>query len=155
MRQVVFHPESVGKTLTISEEAVKWSKLCFTVSENWTGKIWEGTCREEAGRTPGEEDRAEGIGNWARLVAAGKKREREKRQNLNLIWQPTGRKWIKESSEETETWVGPGFSQIRAPFLKLAGCRTRGYKVGTTSGWFCGKKLVQDLFSVCLTGVWS
>lgn len=33
--------------------------------------IWEETCREEAGRMPCEEEQAEGMGNWARLVAAG------------------------------------------------------------------------------------
>lgn len=30
------------------------------------------TCREEAGRMPCEEERAEGMGTWANLVAAGK-----------------------------------------------------------------------------------
>lgn len=37
--------------------------------------VWEETCRVEAGRMPCEEERTEGVGTWARLVATGKKRE--------------------------------------------------------------------------------
>lgn len=33
--------------------------------------VWEETCRAEAGRMPCEEERAEGVGTWARLEAAG------------------------------------------------------------------------------------
>lgn len=42
--------------------------------------VWEETCRAEAGRVPCEEERAEGVGTWARLEAAGG-RKREKAES--------------------------------------------------------------------------
>lgn len=56
MRHVASHPESTGKALTVSEEGVRWSKLCFPDSEDWTGRVWEDTYGEEAGRMPCEEE---------------------------------------------------------------------------------------------------
>ena len=64
--------------------------------------VWEETCRAEAGRVPCEEERAEGVGTWARLEAAGGG-EKEKRQNLHLVWQLIGSRWIKESSGKMAT----------------------------------------------------
>jgi len=46
--------------------------------------IWEETCREEAGRMPCEEEQAEGMRNWARLVAAGKKKREEAESTSDL-----------------------------------------------------------------------
>lgn len=43
--------------------------------------VWEETCRAEAGRVPCEEERAEGVGTWARLEAAGGGRKREKAES--------------------------------------------------------------------------
>lgn len=61
-KHVVLNPERTGKILTVSDEAMKGFKLCFTDREACTEMIRNETCREEAGRKPCQEMRAEGMG---------------------------------------------------------------------------------------------
>lgn len=136
-RHVVFNPESNGRHWQFLEEAVTWSKSCFTDSEDWTGMVWEETCWAEAGRMPCEEERAEGVGPGPAGGSRGWGRK-EKRQNLHLVWQLIGSRWIKKSSGKMATWMCPGFSWANACWSQQA-CQAEGMRLdGLVSGGFQG-----------------
>lgn len=96
----MFRAESPGKTLTASGEAVKCSKSCFTDGEDQTEMVWEEPAERKLVECPvrqrEQKERGPGPGWWQQ----GKK---AKRQNLRLIWQLIGYRWVRESSGKKAT----------------------------------------------------
>lgn len=66
--------------------------------------------------------------------------KKEKRQNLHLIWQLIGYRWIKESSGKMATWVCPGFlawaKACRSQQARQAGGCEDGPIPGGFRGWW-------------------